>query len=637
MLRLSATSLAKSTFLINLVAGLLIFSLAFGLAIYRIDQAPDLFTDEIIYTRLGVRTAGEGALVWDSGEPFLVHPPLYFLTEAVYFLFAGNPNTPLYAPGNIFATVYTVRRLNVFFAGLTAVLLYFFGKRIHGPKLGLILALIFSLDPFGLRINRRAMLETLAGLLALAGMLVYLISSMPTTSRRATNLLSSFVFPITPGVIIAGVLLGLALLSKELVFTTLIAIALFGGLECIYSLLVSRRPNNMRAILLITIQSGLPAILTISFALFTYLIYSYWIYTIGEWPEYSEEKILAVKRLLGLVQLTGWNRPGVSLFDFLWQRLADYGTSYAIIGVGALAIIGLALWARHLRPARLLIAWGFILYPFYAFIALIGSGNDQFFYYLLVPAMILTGYAAFTIEELRKVKITSPAISRATAWVATWGTRLFPWILLVTAIPSGLVHWWFSYGVGVDNGYAQFAQFVQQNLSPNEPLNASGDPIKFRYFLPNHTVYAYATPEEAIKGGVHYFVLTPKDVRFRYGKIRPELAEWIQGNGRQVFTFSGDSYGDIHLYYVDHPIQSGNITQKQNNTGEHWRSFHKAQTGFVGVLIIGLLAWLLLCGALSIGVYKLQEARNMTDLEKRKPAKGSKFSPLAYIKSWFSS
>jgi hypothetical protein len=80
-----------------LAVALLIFVFTFGLTIYRISQAPDIFTDEIIYTRVGIRTAGEGALVWDSGEAFLIHPPLYFILEAIYFTFAGEPNSNLYA------------------------------------------------------------------------------------------------------------------------------------------------------------------------------------------------------------------------------------------------------------------------------------------------------------------------------------------------------------------------------------------------------------------------------------------------------------------------------------------------------------------------------------------------------------
>jgi len=189
----------------------------------------------------------------------------------------------------------------------------------------------------------------------------------------------------------------------------------------------------------------------------------------------------------------------------------------------------------------------------------------------------------------------------------------------------------------VDNGYAQFARYVQQNLPSNEPLNASGDPIKFRYFLPNRLVFDQATPADAVRGGIHYFALTPKDVKFRYGKIRPELAEWIQSGGKKLFSFSGDSYGEIYLYYVDHPVQSSGNQQTQNNTGEHWRSFHKAKTGFVGVFVIGLFGWFLFCGVLSFGAHKIQSTIDLKPAEINEPSERPKFSPLAIIKNWFSS
>jgi len=41
----------------NLILALVVFIFTFGLTVYRIEQAPDLFTDEIIYTRVGIRTA----------------------------------------------------------------------------------------------------------------------------------------------------------------------------------------------------------------------------------------------------------------------------------------------------------------------------------------------------------------------------------------------------------------------------------------------------------------------------------------------------------------------------------------------------------------------------------------------------
>ena len=72
--------------LINLGTSLMIFLLAAVAVDWRLDMAPDVFTDEILYTRAGIRAAAEGALVWDHGEPLFVHPPLYFLALGTFLL-----------------------------------------------------------------------------------------------------------------------------------------------------------------------------------------------------------------------------------------------------------------------------------------------------------------------------------------------------------------------------------------------------------------------------------------------------------------------------------------------------------------------------------------------------------------------
>lgn len=628
-------SLHPSPLLANLILALVVFIFTFGLTVYRIEQAPDLFTDEIIYTRVGIRTAGEGALVWDSGEAFLIHPPLYFISEAAYFTFAGDPHTPLYDAGNIFESVYSARHINALLSGLTAVILYFFGKRLHSNKLGLLLVLIFSLDPFILRVNRRAMLETMAGLLVTAGMVVYFIHSIPDPARRASNGHILYYLIPKPGLIVAGLLFGWALLTKELAFISLFAVAIFGVFEFIVNLRLPRRSTAPHHLVLTLIHNILPVFVVVIIAGLTYLLYPIWALHIGEWAGFSQEKILGGKRLLGLVQLTGWNRPGFSIFDFLFQRLVDYGSSYLLIGLGGLATLGLFLWARHLRPARLLIAWGVALYPFFAFIALAGSGNDQFFYFLLVPAIVLVSYASVTISELGKVRLPFQRLFQYLPRIPLRAETVAPLFLLILVVPFGIFRWWTNYATGKDNGYAKFTQFVQAKLTPQEPLNASGDPIKFHYFFPSRPILDAATPEEAVKAGVHYFALTPKDVRYQYGETSPQLAEWLQKQGKLLFVFNGDSYGDIYLYYVDFPGKSAEAVPPQDSEGRHWRSYQAAKSGFVGSLTISLLLWFFVCTIFMLVVYRLQHTRNPEYPNYHKPLNYLKFSPIALIRSWF--
>jgi hypothetical protein len=355
----------------------------------------------------------------------------------------------------------------------------------------------------------------------------------------------------------------------------------------------------------------------------------------GEWAEFSHEKLLGFKRLLGLVQLTGWNRPGFSLLDFISQRLIDYGSSYMFIGLGGISTLGLSIWARHLRPARLLISWGLTLYPIFAFIALAGSGNDQFFYFLLVPAIVLVGYSLVTISEIKKVRLPFHRVNQFIGRLSVNAEKFAPLTLLLLVLPYGAIQWWTKYGTGDDNGYAQFTRFVQANLPPQAPLNASGDPIKFHYFFPSRPILDAATPAEAIQAGVHYFALTPKDIRYRYGETSPELARWIEQQGKLLKAFNGDSYGDIYLYSIDFQDKPGSVVSAQQPEDRHWRSYQPARAGFVGPLIISLFVWCLLSGILVLILFQLHRFRLPDSPDLHKLLAFMKFSPISLIKSWF--
>lgn len=578
---------ASPSLLPAVLLGLLAFALGFGLTAWRIDQAPDIFTDEIIYTRLGVRVAGEGALVWDSGEPFLVHPPLYFLAEGLYLYLAGDPSTPLYGAGDIFASVYAARLLNAFFAGLTAALLFFTGQRLRSRWLGLFLVALFVLDPFALRINRRAMLETLAAFLSLLGVFLLLKrqdESAPTALRRA---------------LLAGLAFGLGLLAKELTLVSLLSLLPFGAWELLRSLQVGRR------ISLSGLLPDLAPIASFGVAALTYSLYPLWVFAGGNWFRFAAEKALAMERLLGLVQITGWNRPGISFIDLLLRRLADYGSSYLLLACGGLAALWLLWMGRNSANGRLLGAWGLVAYPFFTFVALFGSGNDQFFYFLLVAAIVLIGYALTVPIRWRQPRHVAARLAGNGRRLPAANLLIIS-ALLLAILPYNALRWAQTYGSGQDRAYRQLVDFVRANLSPQEPLNASGDAVKFHYFFPQRRITDAATPEEARSLGVRYYVLAPKDVALHYGRIRPELASWIESQGTLLFAANGDSYGKIYLYRVDGlPPGEAPLRETSLNTAR-WRSFAPARGGACGALAAGLAAWIALVLLAAVGFSALQ-------------------------------
>jgi 4-amino-4-deoxy-L-arabinose transferase-like glycosyltransferase len=509
------------------LAALSIFLLALGAAAWRLSEAPDVFLDEILYTRAGTRVAAEGQLVWDNGRPMAIHPPLYFLMEAVYLQVTGNPEAHLFTPGNIFEAVYEARVLNAIFAGLTALLFYWLGGRLHNRWLGLLLALLFMLDPFGLRTNRRAMLETSSALLMMAGMGFILVGMARGDGRLSPR-----------RGLAGGVLLGLGLLAKDLVFTAPLALFFFG----VWEWWRQRRLPGRTAL-----RIGAPFFLATVIAALTALLVPLWALLAGHWSRFLDVKLLALQRLTGIIHLTGWNRPGVSLLDPLLDRLLDYGSTYLLLALGGVAILLLIRTWRHSAVGRLLSVWGLILYPFYAFVALFGSGSDQYFYYLLLPAILVVGYTLTVVVPALQEQKQGRLVPVARPWLQA----LLVGSLLLTVLPYNLSRWILNYGVGDDNGYYRLADYVDQNLPPEATLNASGDRLKYTYFFPGRPVAHAATPQEAQALDLHYFVLAPKDVEARYGRTTPELAAWLVARGRRLFSYTGDSYGPMFLYRVD--------------------------------------------------------------------------------------
>ncbi|MCI0397620.1 MAG: phospholipid carrier-dependent glycosyltransferase, partial [Chloroflexi bacterium] len=494
----------------------------------------------------------------------------------------ADPAAAVYVPGDIFAWVYHARYLNAFFAGLTGVLLFWLGRRLHSAWLGLLLVALFLLDPFGVRINRRAMLETMAGLLSLAGLGLWLSSLAQARTAGPSPARS----------IVSGLLLGAALLTKELTFTALLALALFGGWEWWRS---RRRPGRARPSL------ALAAFTTVAVAGFTYMLYPVWAFGTGRWDRFADVKFLSLKRLAGLIHLTGWNRPGVSVLDFLVERLVDYGSSYLLLALGGAATLFLLVAWRERATGRLLAVWGLVLYPFYAFITLAGSGNDQFFYFLLLPALILVGYT------LLIVPLATPRLFAGRLALFSWlqnrslwqgGRTVAAGFLLAVVLPFNLWQWWVTFGSGIDNGYFQLATFVGQQLPAGAAINASGDELKSTYFFPDRPVEDAATPEEARELGLRYFVLAPKDVRLHYGDITPELAGWIVARGELLFAVEGNSYGEIYLYQVDDPAVSAPGVSAAAEAAAALaaptpfvRTYSPAETAFVAILSLILDLW----------------------------------------------
>jgi 4-amino-4-deoxy-L-arabinose transferase-like glycosyltransferase len=591
--------ISKKALFSQVLISLLIFVSSFGLVVWRIDKAPDLLTDEILYSRLSMRVMNEGAVVWDHGTMSVIHPPYYYLLNGLYLGVTGTPGAELYSPGDIFEFVYHNRILNALLAGITAVVLFQIGLRLRGWWLGLLITLLFIIDPFGIRINRRAMLETLAALLSMIGLLIFILG---IKKRRK----------LSYG-ILAGLFFGAGILTKELAFILPLAVAIYG----IWELL---RKSHDWSYPIVT--AG------ISFA--NYLIFPIWVLFTGNWERLIGVKTLALERLVGLVHTSGWNRPGVSFLDFLLNRLMDYGSSYLILLLGGLATVYILLRYRHEPMGRLLGTWGLLIYPFYFFITFLGSGNDQFFYFLLLPSIILLSFAVIEGDDRRMMKMAGrswnllrrqPRALFAVRERSSGLLLIFTFLILVVIMPFNMISWVSNYGIGLDTGYHQLSSYIQTNIPVGTPINASGDSLKYIYFLPNHPIAEAENPQEALDLGVKYFVIVPKDIQSKFGNVTEEFATWIVSNGQLIFSTSGETYGDIYLYEV--PQISDPRGEPLDGSGDpaYHRTFGEAGTGFISSLfvLIGIVYLLHLWLLIALARKNLRAESERADLDPRYP------------------
>jgi hypothetical protein len=81
---------------------------------------------------------------------------------------------------------------------------------------------------------------------------------------------------------------------------------------------------------------------------------------------------------------------------------------------------------------------------------------------------------------------------------------LFSILILVVILPFNLFSWISNYGVGLDTGYQQLSHYIQLNIPAGTPINASGDSLKYIYFLPDHPIAEAASPQEALDLGVKF-------------------------------------------------------------------------------------------------------------------------------------
>ncbi|MEU5694588.1 glycosyltransferase family 39 protein [Actinosynnema sp. NPDC020468] len=459
--------------------------LAFLFRAVGLTSANDLFVDELTYARLASAVAG-GHLPNLSGQPFFLHPPGAFLLDGLLIDVFG-----LDGP-----TVDLVDRLRWGHAvlGVAVVVLgYLLARRATTPVIAAVVGVVLATDPFVLRNDSRVMLETPTTAALLAGWLVLLTG---TSRLRA---------------VAAGLLFGGAILTKDIAAVLVVLPLLLAT--------VWRRTLAPRRVLITVAAAAVP-----------YGVYLVTLLATGDLAAWWAAKSLGLRRMIGLVQLTGFNAPETpGLGGRLVDQATHFGTSYVLIGLCVVAGVLASLSAHRVRRMLGLIATTSGAFGVYA--AAAGTLEEQFGYYVLVPSTLALGVLAVENAERGLVnrRLVTGVVATFTALTAVLG---------VAARAT------------TDDSYRRAYDWLTANVPAGTPVGLTNVTAEFA-FLPRPGYGVWPSLRSLSDHDAHYVLTQSRSLAAGYGYAAPELLTWLEHNASTAFAVDGPSGGRTTVWRLD--------------------------------------------------------------------------------------
>jgi len=488
--------------------------------LYNIFGSPDVLYDETAYTSAAQKVALHWQLTLDN-EPLFVHPPLMFLLQAGWLRLIGQASAAL-------LSVINAARLLSAFAGVADILLiaslvYLLCSGASAPQRRLVTgvtAVLASLDPVLVRYDRQDVIEPIA-------LCVSLLTLHAAWRLRNRGTLAY--------VAVTGLLGGLALLTNEITVFLIIVPPIFALLE--------RNKSHIRR-----------CAAAFGVAIAFLLLFPLWAVELGLGASFLAIQDFDLLRLVGLVQITGFNVPGVSLLGALRNSVAQYSSSYIVLAVGFCALVW--CWSRrNTQSGNFLTAWLTASYGVGVYIATVGTLNEQFFVYILPAAIVGSVLFGDAILARRARLGADSRTRRRSRGSGGSGGRNFRLLLAIgSAGCAGLIGLsavsWVTNYAGTSDGVVLVSKYIETKLPACAAVNVSGDPDKYLYLAPKANFAYFSVGSAALADGVHYFILSPNDAIEQYGDMSPALESWIRANGRRVVTFPSQVYKTVQLWYV---------------------------------------------------------------------------------------
>jgi hypothetical protein len=474
---------------------------------FRVTAAPDLLGDEGLYFLVAHNLATGVGLQDDSGT-FFWHPPGYPVLESLWIQLTGSLRL------DYTTAMLQSRWLNVILSTGTASLLVVFGQRLLNLRAGLLIGVMFMGDLFVQRINRHSMIETADLLLMLLALnFFYVRSGAPGRWR----------------VIGAGVAFGAAILTKEVAVVGLIGLGVW----------------------VVIFQHGLRRdfALVVSMAAGLYGLYVAWAVSVDP-ARFVSFKFGAISRIFavgrGLVpreaRIDNGADPGI--IERLGPAFASYGPTYLLLAIGGIATLILIVRHRQERGAQLIACWSTTSYVAIAF-GQVGGFGDQYFYYVLVPALVAIGYVVMVwVTRIREAPSRLGTAARI---------GLLAGFVMIGAYDS--VGWISRYAIGVDDGYAVITRYVQTHVPRGSTIVVDGNISNF-LLRPEYDIEFYRDQGSIRRENVRYFILSTKLAQQRYNRMSPDFYDWIRSKTTPEIEVDGQTYGTMGLYrWVEAPTR----------------------------------------------------------------------------------
>lgn len=469
----------------------------------RIGASYDAFVDEFFYADMAASVRhGHLPPILPAGHPFLLHPPGFFGLAAAWQALWGDT-------GDQFAHVVLLRQLNATLAVLTTGLVFALARRLGGTRAGVLAALLFAVDPYALRQNGRVLLETATMAFLLAGY-VLLMPVLQGRGRRPTAT-----------AVAAGSLLGLAILVKDMA-AVLVVLPL--GAAVLLGWIRPRRAGR----------------LALTAAVTPYLSYLAYLAACGLLGSYVDAKLVGTRRLLGLVQISGFNQQGApSMLSSLGAQVLTFVPTCLLTGLGL--VVALRLVARRRADLRVL---GLITVAAGAevgYATMFGTSEEQFLYFLWILAMISLVVASTQGR---------PRHLRAVPRLVRIGLSVAVTVLLLADLGQ-----WAAIRSTSDDGLRRTVGWLQEHAPPGSAVLITNGGAEFALRGTGFRSVRPSSRAELVVQRARYAILPGKLVEQGYAYVSPETAAWLRRYGRVVCTVHGRSFGTMTVVETTDPSQ----------------------------------------------------------------------------------